>query len=161
MSRDPYMLQQFAKFAAAESAENGFDDVEVHVFALCSLNGRKPDLFIDPAIDLTAGPNGTVYEHVLEFTKQLPEKPWDEPVDRWETLVMPDPIQSFLHRKLTFPLRILNTDREESICFKTTKTRPQKSERKQDATIQIGIYVSHYFIGNSGIQFNLSTNGVL
>ena len=94
MSRDPYMMQQFGKFAAEESAENGFDDVEVKVFALCSLNGRVPDLFIDPAFDLNSGANGTVYEHVLEFTQQLPASPWDEPVDQWEALIMPDPIQA-------------------------------------------------------------------
>ena len=94
MSRDPYMIQQFGKFAAAESASKGFEDVEVYVFALCSLNGRKPDLFIDPKFDLTTKPSTAVYDYVLEHSSELPDEPWNAPVDQWESLIMADPIQS-------------------------------------------------------------------
>lgn len=93
MSRDPWMIRDFAGFIEEEYREKGFENVAVRVFALSSLNGRTPQLLIDPSVDLTQ--------------KDLPkdwivplEEPvggdFYEPITEWERIVMKDPIRKEL-----------------------------------------------------------------
>ena len=49
----PDLIVQFAHFLAAEKRREGHDDVEVRTHVLVSLNGRQPQLLIDPNVDLT------------------------------------------------------------------------------------------------------------
>ena len=90
MSRDPWMIRDFAKFVESELMKEGFreDEIAVRVFALSSLNGRIPQLLIDPDVDLTQDelPNGWI----------MPlEEPiggdFNEPFIEWERIVMKDP----------------------------------------------------------------------
>lgn len=88
MTRDPWMIRDFALFIEDYYQRAGIPDVEVRVFSLCSLNGRKPELLIDPQVDLTADlPPGWIMP--LEASSG---GDFYEPLEKWERLVMSDPI---------------------------------------------------------------------
>ena len=88
MSRDPWMIRDFAKFIKRRYAENGFDNIAVRAFTLCSLNGRTPQLLINPELDLTQDemPDGWIMPLEEEIGGDF-----DEPVTKWEGIVMRDP----------------------------------------------------------------------
>ena len=52
MSTNPQMILQFGHFLAGQKRLEGYDDVEVRVRAMVALNGRKPQLLVDPTVDL-------------------------------------------------------------------------------------------------------------
>lgn len=52
----PDMLLQFAHFLAQEARRNGHEHVEVRVWTLVGLNGRKRQLLIDHTVNLAAQP---------------------------------------------------------------------------------------------------------
>ena len=49
----PELILQFSHYLAEEKRRAGYDDVEVRARAMVSLNGRQPQLLIDPNVDLT------------------------------------------------------------------------------------------------------------
>lgn len=53
MITKPDLLVHFAHYLAEEKRREGYDDVEVRARAMVSLNGRPPQLLIDPNVDLT------------------------------------------------------------------------------------------------------------
>lgn len=48
----PDLVLQFAHYLAEEKRREGYENVEVRASILCSLNGRQPQLLIDPNVDL-------------------------------------------------------------------------------------------------------------
>ena len=48
----PDLIVQFAQHLAEEKRRDGYDDVEVRANVMASLNGRQPQLLIDPNVDL-------------------------------------------------------------------------------------------------------------
>ena len=48
----PELILQFAHYLAEEKRREGYDNVEVRARAMVSLNGRQPQLLIDPNVDL-------------------------------------------------------------------------------------------------------------
>lgn len=56
LKRSPDLMLQFSHFLAREHRRLGGGRLEVYWRAYCSLNGRKPQLLIDPAADLAAQP---------------------------------------------------------------------------------------------------------
>ncbi|MCB0641306.1 MAG: HTTM domain-containing protein, partial [Phaeodactylibacter sp.] len=50
----PDMILQFAHFLEKKFREEGHEDIEVYADVRVSLNGRKHQKYIDPAVDLTA-----------------------------------------------------------------------------------------------------------
>lgn len=52
MTTKPDLLVLFAHHLAEEKAREGYDDVEVRARVMVSLNGRQPQLLIDPNVDL-------------------------------------------------------------------------------------------------------------
>jgi len=52
MTTKPDLLLLFAHHLAAEKRREGYDDVEVRARVMVSLNGRQPQLLIDPNVDL-------------------------------------------------------------------------------------------------------------
>ncbi|HEV2853180.1 MAG TPA: HTTM domain-containing protein [Thermoanaerobaculia bacterium] len=50
----PDLILQLAHHIAADYRRRGHRDVKVHAIAMASLNGRKPQPLIDPAVDLAA-----------------------------------------------------------------------------------------------------------
>jgi vitamin K-dependent gamma-carboxylase len=53
-SRLPDMVLQFSHYIANEFRKQGYPQIEVRARVLVSLNGRKPQLLIDPTVDLAA-----------------------------------------------------------------------------------------------------------
>lgn len=60
MAQHPDMILQFARFLGEQLDAVGFGDHEVRAEAWCSLNGRDPQLLIDPQVDLSQQRRGTV-----------------------------------------------------------------------------------------------------
>jgi hypothetical protein len=52
MITKPDLILQFAHFLAEEKRREGYEDVEVRARVMVSLNGRQPQLLIDPNVDL-------------------------------------------------------------------------------------------------------------
>lgn len=52
----PDMILQFSRYLAEEKRREGFENVEVRVRAMTSLNGRERQLLIDPTVDLAKQP---------------------------------------------------------------------------------------------------------
>jgi hypothetical protein len=49
----PDLILLFAHYLAEEKRREGYDEVEVRARAMVSLNGRQPQLLVDPNVDLT------------------------------------------------------------------------------------------------------------
>ncbi len=83
MSRDPEMLREFAAFVKRGLAEQG-TQAEIRVLAIVSLNGRKPQLLIDPNIDLGAQPRTWwVQPWIVPLAEPRRWPPWPEPPSEW------------------------------------------------------------------------------
>jgi len=55
MTANPDMILQFARYLASDVPEGAYrDNFEVSAKIFCSLNGREPQLLIDPDFDLTS-----------------------------------------------------------------------------------------------------------
>jgi vitamin K-dependent gamma-carboxylase len=52
MSTKPDLILQYSHYLANEKRKEGYDNVEVRARVTASLNGRKPQLLIDPNVDL-------------------------------------------------------------------------------------------------------------
>jgi len=52
MSTKPDLILHFAHFLAEQKRREGYDNVEVRARVMVSLNGREPQLLIDPNVDL-------------------------------------------------------------------------------------------------------------
>jgi vitamin K-dependent gamma-carboxylase len=52
MAAHPDMILQFSHYLAEEKRREGYENVEVRALVMASLNGRKPQLMIDPTVDL-------------------------------------------------------------------------------------------------------------
>ncbi len=91
MTRDPFMIRQFAQHIANVSRQKGFPNVEVRAFALSSMNGRVPQLMIDPSVDLSADLLPT---HWILPLKAERGGDWKIPIEQWESKVMKDPISA-------------------------------------------------------------------
>jgi vitamin K-dependent gamma-carboxylase len=80
MTRDPEMLREFASFLKREQ-----DSIrEIHVVALCSLNGRKPQPLVDPKIDLGAEPRRFGPQpYIVPLTEPRRTVPWNLPPSDW------------------------------------------------------------------------------
>jgi vitamin K-dependent gamma-carboxylase len=52
MTTKPHLILQFSHHLAEEKRKQGYDNVEVRARVMASLNGREPQLLIDPTVDL-------------------------------------------------------------------------------------------------------------
>jgi hypothetical protein len=83
--RDPELIVQMAHFIADKFELETGKRPQVHAFVLTSLNGRKPQLMIDPNIDL-ASFHTKPFEsrtYVVPLVEPLRAVPWDIPVSQW------------------------------------------------------------------------------
>jgi hypothetical protein len=51
----PDLILHFGHFLAEEKRREGYDNIEVRARVMVSLNGRPPQLLIDPSVDLGRG----------------------------------------------------------------------------------------------------------
>ncbi len=53
MATHPDMILQFSHYLAELKRREGYENVEVRANVMASLNGRRPQMLIDPTVDLT------------------------------------------------------------------------------------------------------------
>jgi vitamin K-dependent gamma-carboxylase len=82
---DPEMILHLGRMLAdLEQRRSGVRPV-VRVLALSSLNGRRPQLLIDPEVNLAAEPLWPRRRSwIRPLTEPLPDRPWTVPKDEWE-----------------------------------------------------------------------------
>ena len=84
-SRDPEMILHLAHVIAEDFRHVTGRDVEVHALVLTTLNGRKPELLIDPNTDLANEPRGFYFRTwIREQNEKLRPHPWSVPMTEWE-----------------------------------------------------------------------------
>ena len=92
-TRDPEMILHLAHFLAAEHRRETGRDAEVRALVLTSLNGRKPQLFLDPTVNLASEPRGFHRrEWILPLTEPLRRSAWKVPLVEWEQHVELPPL---------------------------------------------------------------------
>ena len=85
VSRDPEHIRQLAKFIAESAGDKA---VEVRAFALVSLNGRKAELLVDPAVDLASEQPSWRHPHWIKpLQNPLLKHHWDVPLLEWEQVL--------------------------------------------------------------------------
>ena len=73
MVNHPDMILQFSHYLAEEKRREGYENVEVRALVMASLNGRKPQLIIDPTVDLAREQNSLLPARwILPLTEPLP-----------------------------------------------------------------------------------------
>ncbi len=53
MATHPDMLVQFSHYLEGQLRDQGYGDVEIRARTMVSLNGREPQVLVDPEVDLT------------------------------------------------------------------------------------------------------------
>lgn len=72
MSTRPDMILQFAHYLAAQLKKQGYEELEVRAHVMASLNGRKPQLLVDPTVDLSRIPRSLAPARwILPLTEPL------------------------------------------------------------------------------------------
>ena len=84
-AKDPKMILDLAHGLAAESLRRTGKPTEVRALVLASLTGRKPQLLIDPAVDLAAQPKVALHRPwIVPLHEPLRNEPWTVPLNEWE-----------------------------------------------------------------------------
>ena len=88
VARDPRMIHELAQCIGDDLRERGFADVRLHAISLVSMNGRKPQLLIDPKVDLLREEAGWSHpEWIVPLQEPLRKEYWDLPMSEWEAAV--------------------------------------------------------------------------
>ena len=94
LSRDPEMILHLAQMIGNEFHQVTNRDVEVRALVLTTLNGRKPELLIDPAVDLAKERRGFFFRHwIMPQREPLRELAWSVPMLEWERHVSLPPLK--------------------------------------------------------------------
>ena len=92
LSRDPRMIHELADYIATELGSMGFEAVELRATSLVSMNGRKPQLLIDPTVDLAKAHLGwSKPTWIVPLSEPLRTEPWQEPISKWEAILDKQP----------------------------------------------------------------------
>jgi hypothetical protein len=84
-ARDPDMIYQLCQYIRHDLEKRGYSSVEIRALSIVSLNGRKPQLLIDPNVDLAAAERpGLSCPWIMPLTEPLRTKAWDVPLEDWE-----------------------------------------------------------------------------
>ncbi|MEP6913377.1 MAG: HTTM domain-containing protein [bacterium] len=84
MATHPDMILQFSHYLAAQKRREGYENVEVRARVMASLNGRKPQLLIDPTADLAKERLSLLPARwIMPLTEPLPPRgsTWQVPDD--------------------------------------------------------------------------------
>ncbi len=91
--RDPEMVLDLAHYLADECRRETGRTVEVRALVLATYNGRKPQLLIDPTVDLAKEPRGFYRRSwIMPQQEPPPTTPWNRPVEEWEAAVTIPPL---------------------------------------------------------------------
>lgn len=85
MSKDSDMILTFVHFLRDHFRAHGKGLLQIRVLALVSLNGRRPQLMMDPDIDY-ARVERTWFPQpwIIPLTEPLRREPWTVPLEEWE-----------------------------------------------------------------------------
>lgn len=88
MGKDPDLILQFVHHVRDHYRDHG-RELEIRVLALCSLNGRKPQLLIDPALDYTRVERHmlTTQPWIVPLSEPLRKEGWSVPLEQWEIVL--------------------------------------------------------------------------
>lgn len=88
LGRDPENIRQMATYLAGQRERELGHPVEIRTFALVSMNGRKPELMIDPQVDLGSQPASLSQPSwIMPLTQPLQRDHWDVPLLAWEQVL--------------------------------------------------------------------------
>ena len=86
ISRSPDLMVQFAHWLSDELQRMGQGNAEIRATCLTSLNGRRPQLYFDPQINLAAEPRRLgLYPWLNPLTEPLRQDAWNVPLSQWES----------------------------------------------------------------------------
>jgi len=92
MSHDPAMIRDFAEFLAQQYRRETGKRYEVHALAYCTLNGRLPQLLVDPRVDLSAQPQSWTHAPwIVPLEQPMRERALELPPSEWAKLLKPAP----------------------------------------------------------------------
>jgi vitamin K-dependent gamma-carboxylase-like protein len=75
LAGDPDMILQFSHFLAEEKRKQGFPNVQVHALVMATVNGRGPQLLINPAVDLAKERRTLGHARwIMPLTEPLPRR---------------------------------------------------------------------------------------
>lgn len=85
MAKDSDMILTFVHFLRDHFESHGKGRLQIRVLALVSLNGRKPQLMMDPDIDYSqVNRCWWTQPWIRPLTEPLRRDPWRVPLDEWE-----------------------------------------------------------------------------
>jgi len=83
LGSDPEMMRELAQHLGPGLRQTS-PGIEVRVIALASLNGRKPQLMIDPRVDLSSQPRRFGHQGwIVPLHEPFRSEPWDVPMHEW------------------------------------------------------------------------------
>ncbi|WP_339731012.1 HTTM domain-containing protein [uncultured Gimesia sp.] len=88
MGKDPDMVLEFVHYVRDHYREHRNTELEIYVLNIASLNGRKPQLLMDPKLNYAVVDRvWTPQPWVVPLTESLPEESWNMPLDQWEKVL--------------------------------------------------------------------------
>jgi hypothetical protein len=85
-ARDPEMILDLSRHLARQFQQSTGRWPQVHALVLTSLNGRRPQLLVDPNRDLAAEPPFAFRrDWIMPLTEPLTRDPWTVPLAAWES----------------------------------------------------------------------------
>lgn len=88
MGKDPDMVLEFVHYVRDHYREHRNTELEIYVLNIASLNGRKPQLLMDPRLNYAAVDRvWTPQPWVVPLTEPLPKESWNRPLDQWEKIL--------------------------------------------------------------------------
>lgn len=88
VSRDPRMIHELSQYISTDLRRLGFREIEVRALSLVSMNGRKPQLLIDPQVDLSKEKVGWGKPTwIVPLHEPLRNEPWEAPVSEWQSIL--------------------------------------------------------------------------
>lgn len=92
MAKDSDMILTFVHFLHNHFAAHGRGNLQIRVLALASLNGRRPQLMLDPNPDYAMLERTFLSQPwILPLTEPLRTEPWTVPLNEWEDHIAPVP----------------------------------------------------------------------
>jgi hypothetical protein len=91
MGKDADMILQFVHFVRDHYREHGRGNLEIRVLALASLNGRKPQLLLDPHLDYAkVERTWATQPWILPLVEPRRAEGWNVPLAEWESVLQLD-----------------------------------------------------------------------
>lgn len=86
VGKDVDMILEFTHFVSRQYRDAGRGEIRIYVIAFASLNGRRPQLLMDPTVDCARTPRVLGHQPwIVPLYEPLPEETWNLPVELWES----------------------------------------------------------------------------